>query len=44
MQIQLPRDRTEKIIGVFQYLSSMFPEAIQDMVAVNKKATEGSDY
>lgn len=41
MQIQLPRDRTEKIIGVFQYLSSMFPESIQDMVAVNKKATEG---
>ena len=41
MQIQLPRDRTEKIIGVFQYLSGMFPEAIQDMVAVNKKATEG---
>lgn len=41
MQIQLPRERTEKIIGVFQYLSTMFPESIQDMVAVNKKATEG---
>lgn len=41
MQIQLPRERTEKIIGIFQYLSTMFPESIQDMVAVNKKATEG---
>lgn len=41
MQLHIPRDKSEKIINLFQMFSSMFPEATEALVEANRKAAEG---
>jgi len=41
MQIDIPREKTERLINLFSYFSNMFPDAASDLVSVNKSAPEG---
>jgi hypothetical protein len=41
MLVHIPREKSQKIINLFQLLSGIFPEAMSDLIETNKKAAEG---
>jgi hypothetical protein len=41
MQVHIPREKSQKIINLFQLLSNIFPEAMADLIETNKRASEG---
>ena len=41
MQLHIPREKSQLIINVFQLFSGLFPDAVDQLIATNKKAAEG---
>ena len=41
MQLDIPREKTERLINVFGYFSNLFPDAVQELVSINKSTPEG---
>lgn len=41
MQLHIPREKSQLIINVFQLFSGLFPDAVDQLIATNKKASEG---
>ena len=41
MQVHIPREKSQKIINLFQLLSNIFPEAMADLIETNRRAAEG---
>ena len=41
MLVHIPREKSQKIINLFQLLSGIFPEAMSDLIETNKTAAEG---
>lgn len=41
MKINIPREKSERIINIFQYFTNLFPESIDELILVNKKGVEG---
>jgi hypothetical protein len=41
MQLHIPREKSQKIINVFQLFSGLFPDAVDQLIETNKKAKDG---